>query len=156
MTSSTTPTQVQVQLQARLGEHVLPVDLAFNPRDPYAVTLALSSGASRVEWTFSRDLLVAGRFEPVGQGDVEVWPSLDREGNAVLVIELHTQGRSAFLQTSARGVHQFVEAMLASVPVGDESDHVDMDLLLSELLDDAHDDLFDEAYDEVSEQSTQE
>lgn len=145
MTSSTTPAQVQVQLQARLGDHVLPVDLEFNPRDPYAVTLRLSSGPTRVEWTFSRDLLIAGRFEPVGQGDVEIWPSLDHRGTAVLVIELPTQHRSAFLQTSARGVHRFVEAMLASVPAGDESDHLDIDLLLEDLLDDACDDLTERA-----------
>ena len=53
-------------------------DLVFDPADPYAVTMVFRTGVQEVLWTFGRELLVEGLYEPTGDGDVHVWPCLSR------------------------------------------------------------------------------
>ena len=63
-------------------------DLVFDPADPYAVTMVFRTGVQEVLWTFGRELLVEGLYEPTGDGDVHVWPCLSSDGSAVVIIEL--------------------------------------------------------------------
>ena len=39
-------------------------ELQYDPRDPYAVTTLFMTGANQVRWTFGRDLLCEGLYEP--------------------------------------------------------------------------------------------
>ena len=112
----------------------LEADLVFDPTDPYAVTMAFRSGEQEVLWTFGRELLVQGRYEPTGDGDVHLWPCLSSEGKAVVIIELSSPEGEVLVQTTTRGVDHFVAAMLTSVPDGQESTFVDFDDELSALL----------------------
>ena len=61
-------------------------DLVFDPADPYAVTIVFRTGAQEVRWTFARELLIAGRFTPTGDGDVHVWPCVNSDGRVVVII----------------------------------------------------------------------
>ena len=36
-------------------------------------------------WTFARELLLDGQYEPTGDGDVHVWPCLSPRGDAVVI-----------------------------------------------------------------------
>ena len=108
-------------------------DLVFDPADPYAVTMVFRTGVQEVLWTFGRELLLEGRYEPAGDGDVQVWPCLSSEGAAVVVIELRSPDGEVLVQTSTRAVDHFMAAMLASVPMGSEG--VDFDDELTTLLD---------------------
>ena len=109
-------------------------DLVFDPADPYAVTMVFRTGVQEVRWTFGRELLVDGLYEPTGDGDVHVWPCLSTQGRAVVIIELCSPDGELLVQTSSRNVTSFVDAMLRSVPDGHESAFVDFDDELAQLL----------------------
>ena len=109
-------------------------DLVFDPADPYAATMVFRTGVQEVLWTFGRELLVEGRYEPTGDGDVHVWPCLSSDGAAVVIVELCSPEGEVLVQTSTRGVDAFVSAMLSSVPAGQEGVHLDFDDELAELL----------------------
>ena len=109
-------------------------DLVFDPADPFATSMVFKSNGSSVRWTFARDLLVSGLYEPTGDGDVHVWPCLSAEGSAVVIIELQSTNGGVMVQAPAREVHRFVTEMLASVPQGSELDAIDLDAALQQLL----------------------
>jgi hypothetical protein len=109
-------------------------DLVFDPADPYAVTMVFRTGVQEVFWTFGRELLVDGLFEPTGDGDVHVWPCLSSDGSAVVIIELCSPDGELLVQAGSRNVTTFVQNMLDSVPDGQESSFVDFDDELTEIL----------------------
>ena len=115
---------------------VTPIDaeLHYDPRDPYAVTTVFMTGASQVRWTFGRDLLTEGLYEPSGDGDVHVWPCLDSDGRAVVIIELCSPDGEALVQAKTGDLSSFVERMSAAVQPGRESDHIDMDATINAIL----------------------
>ncbi len=102
-------------------------ELHYDPRDPYAVTTVFMTGSTQVRWTFGRDLLTDGLFEPAGDGDVHVWPCLDSEGHAVVIIELCSPDGEALLQARTGDLSTFVERTTKLVAPGSESAHVDVD-----------------------------
>ena len=51
-----------------------------------------------MRWTFGRELLSDGLYEPSGDGDVHVWPCLDSDGRAVVIIELCSPDGEALVQ----------------------------------------------------------
>jgi hypothetical protein len=112
---------------------VTPIDaqLHYDPRDPYAVTTVFMTGASNVRWTFGRELLCDGLYEPSGDGDVHVWPCLDSEGHAVVIIELCSPDGEALVQARTGDLSGFVERMSAAVEPGHESDHLDVDATIT-------------------------
>jgi Streptomyces sporulation and cell division protein, SsgA len=112
----------------------LEAELHYDARDPYAVTTVFMTGASQVRWTFGRDLLIEGLYEPSGDGDVHVWPCLSSDGSAVVIIELCSPDGELLVQASSRSVTRFVQAMLASVPDGQESSFVNFDDELAQIL----------------------
>jgi hypothetical protein len=102
-------------------------ELHYDPRDPFAVTTVFMTGTSRVRWTFGRDLLTEGLYEPVGDGDVHVWPCLDSNGRAVVIIELCSPDGEALVQARTTDLSTFVERMSKAVEPGGESAHIDVE-----------------------------
>jgi hypothetical protein len=113
----------------------LETELRYDPHDPYAVTATFLTVAGRVEWTFGRDLLIGGLYEPTGDGDVHVWPCLDGDARSVVIIELCSPDGEALVQARAADVTAFVERMTSSVAPGAES--VDIDAAIAAILADA-------------------
>lgn len=114
-------------------EEAAPIDggLSFDPSDPLAVSLRLGRGEQDVLWTFARDLLDSGVYEPTGIGDVHVWPCLDSEGSAVVIIELCSPDGELLLQADSRRVQAFLSEAARVVPPGSEV--VDVDVFLQQL-----------------------
>ena len=106
-------------------------DLTYDPRDPFAVTAVFMTGAGNVRWTFGRDLLVEGVYEPAGDGDVHVWPCLDSDGHAVVIIELCSPDGEALVQARTTDLTTFVERMTTLVAPGTESEHLDIDATIA-------------------------
>ena len=96
--------------------------------------MVFRTGVQEVRWTFGRDLLVEGLYEPTGDGDVHVWPCLSSNGSAVVIVELCSPDGELLVQTGSRSVTRFVTTMLDSVPDGQESAFVDFDDELAEIL----------------------
>jgi hypothetical protein len=116
----------------------LEVEVAFeySACDPFAVSLVFLASSGTIRWTMARELLADGLLEVAGLGDVHVWPSLDHEGRAVLMVELcGPDGSAILLQCLARDVARFLDTSYAVVPRGTESGLVDLDALVGDLLD---------------------
>jgi hypothetical protein len=113
-----------------------PIDaeLQYDPRDPYAVTTVFMTGRSQVRWTFGRDLLAAGLYEPSGDGDVHVWPCLDAEGHAVVIVELCSPDGEALVQAKTGDLSAFVDRMSKAVAPGSESEYLDLDAAIAAIL----------------------
>lgn len=108
----------------------LSAELLYDPQDPYAVNTVFLPGSSRVSWTFGRELLLAGIYEPAGDGDVHVWPCLDADGHAVVIIELCSPDGEALIQARTGELSLFVDRMTHAVPPGTESAHLDVDAVI--------------------------
>ena len=85
-------------------------------------------------WTFARELLAEGLYDPTGDGDVIVWPCLGCEGDAVVVIELRSPSGMAMLQTPSRAVQRFVAEVYDTVAPGRETAQLDLDEVIAHLL----------------------
>lgn len=115
-------------------EAALLADFEYNPTDPYAVSILFKGEPTPVRWTFARDLLIEGFYEPTGDGDVHVWPCLSAAGTAVVVLELCSPSGEVLIQAQSREVSAFLREMVALVPVGEEGDQVDFDDEIAALL----------------------
>lgn len=109
-------------------------ELQYDPADPYAVTTVFKTGQAQVRWTFGRDLLSEGLYEPSGDGDVHVWPCLDAEGHAVVIIELCSPDGEALVQARTGDLSAFVDRMIHAVRPGDESGLIDVDATITAIL----------------------
>jgi hypothetical protein len=112
----------------------LAASFEFDPSDPFAVSVLFKAEPVPVRWTFARDLLIEGFYEPTGDGDVHVWPCLSAEGNAVVILELNSPSGEVLVQVSSRAVSTFVRQMLTAVPQGAEAELLDFDTELTQLL----------------------
>jgi hypothetical protein len=130
-TVTVTSTLTLELLDANGASTPLETQFSYDPRDPYAVTAAFLTVAGRVEWTFGRDLLIDGLYEPTGDGDVHVWPCLDGDARSVVIVELCSPDGEALVQARACDVTAFVERMTSAVALGAE--HVDVDAAIAQI-----------------------
>ena len=136
---STRPDSVTASLELRLvvpGNASLPVmaELAYDQGDPYAIRVAFhTGGADVVEWTFARSLLTDGVTHPVGEGDVQVWPS-HAGGKPIVCLSLSSPSGRALFEAPLAQLVEFLTKSYAVVPTGNESDHVDVEAELALLL----------------------
>jgi hypothetical protein len=136
------PTSVSTELQLRLvvpGTASLPVlaGLRYDVADPYAVQVAFHTGNGNegeiVEWTFARQLLTDGVSSPIGEGDVQVWPS-NSAGLPVVCLSLSSPSGKALFEVPLPELVEFLGQTYAAVPTGSEGEYVDVEAELALLL----------------------
>lgn len=110
----------------------LDAELAYAAHDPFAVQMTFRTRAGDVPWVFHRELLLAGISDPAGEGDVHIWPSLDTQGRAVVIIELHSNSGSFVAQARTTEIYDFLTRSLSMVPLGTEE--IDVDAMVDFLL----------------------
>jgi hypothetical protein len=130
--TTTSTVAVQVATVAAEEDRALMAELVYDPDDACAVTMVLQTASGPVGWTFARELLVDGQYEPAGDGDVHVWPCLSPSGEAVVIVELCSPVGGTLLQLPTRAVHDFVYATLDAVPAGAEL--LDVDAWIEQIL----------------------
>jgi hypothetical protein len=109
-------------------------ELSYDHGDPYAIRVAFhTGGADVVEWTFARALLTDGVTHPVGEGDVQVWPS-HSGGRPVVCLSLSSPSGRALFEAPLAELVEFLTKSYAVVPTGSESDYVDVEAELALLL----------------------
>jgi hypothetical protein len=111
----------------------LDAEFEYDPADPFAVSILFADEPTPVRWTFARELLIEGFYEPTGDGDVHVWPCLNTEGNAVVILELSSPSGEVLVQVSSRSLAAFIHKMVATVPQGAETTLVDLDGEIAQL-----------------------
>jgi hypothetical protein len=140
MNSSST---VSAELGLRLvvpQQTVVPLvaSLYYSKEDPYAIRIAFHVGLDEpVEWIFARELLSRGIEGREGLGDVVVWPSdtsADGAADSVLNIELSSPFGQAHFEAPIKEISDFLKRTHAIVPAGDETDFVDVDAEINDLL----------------------
>ncbi|MBT2389674.1 SsgA family sporulation/cell division regulator [Streptomyces sp. ISL-1] len=125
--------ELQLVLSRECGIAV-PTRLTYRTDDPYAVHIAFHIGCDNpVKWAFARELLVEGVFRPSGDADVRIWPT-KVEGRSVVMMALSSPDGEALLEASAAVMSGWLERTLRVVPPGSESEQVDIDDGLAELL----------------------
>ncbi len=140
MNSSST---VSAELGLRLvvpQQTIVPLvaSLYYSKEDPYAIRIAFHVGLDEpVEWIFARELLPSGSGGGGGLGDVVVWPATsaaDGKPGNVLNIELSSPFGQAHFEAPIKEISDFLKRTYAIVPAGDETDFVDVDSELNELI----------------------
>ena len=111
----------------------LDAEFEYDPADPFAVSVLFADEPTPVRWTFARELLIEGFYEPTGDGDVHVWPCLNTEGAAVVILELSSPSGEVLVQVSSRSRASFIHQMVAMVPQGSEAEVVDLDAEIAQL-----------------------
>jgi hypothetical protein len=101
----------------------------YSSSDPWAVTVAFHTGDGShgdVEWMFARQLLTDGITRPVGDGDVQVWPSRT-SADRIVNIAMSSPSGAALFEIDRDAVILFLQQTYLAVPTGCESDVVDLD-----------------------------
>jgi len=133
---------VQTLQDSVLGELTLvqgktlrvPVQLNYDSSDPYAVTIGFHvEDRPVVSWTFARDLLSEGLTEPIGDGDVHVWPGRDH-GGLTSIIELSSGQGNALIEFHTAAATAFMARTHAIVAPGEESAHLDVEATITAIL----------------------
>jgi hypothetical protein len=124
----------------------LMASLHYTRDDPYAVKMAFHVGTGEpVEWTLARELLAAALHSREGIGDVQVWPSAassDPEaggegaasGHGIVNIAMTSPFGHAQFEAPASAIATFLSRTYQIVPDGQETDYIDFDAEISELL----------------------
>jgi hypothetical protein len=106
----------------------------YDPADPYAVWVVFPSAGGDIRWAVCRSLISRGLTDPVGEGDVQLWPGTDERGHGVVMIEFRSPTGHLLAEASTRELYRFLTRTLALVPVGTEADHLDLDVLIADLI----------------------
>lgn len=112
----------------------LDAELQYDARDPFAVTATFATAAGAVSWTFARELLAAGLAQPVGDGDIHIWPSIDIDGHPVTLMELQSPDGNALIQFEDAALVAFFDRTVALVPLGTESMELMIDNAIAAIL----------------------
>jgi hypothetical protein len=116
----------------------LVASLYYSKEDPYAIRIAFHVGLDEpVEWIFARELLSSGIEGREGLGDVVVWPAAsaaDGKPGNVLNIELSSPFGQAHFEAPIKEVSDFLKRTYTIVPAGDETDFVNVESELAELI----------------------
>ncbi|MFE9629065.1 SsgA family sporulation/cell division regulator [Streptomyces sp. NPDC006527] len=109
--------------------------LHYTADDPYALRAAFHAEGhdTTVEWVFGREVLAEGLTRHAGHGDVRVWPVMGR-GREVLRIGLSSNAGSALLEASLQDMKSFLRQTQSLVPLGAESEQLDIDTELAHFL----------------------
>ncbi|MEP6816780.1 MAG: SsgA family sporulation/cell division regulator [Marmoricola sp.] len=116
----------------------LDAELVYDQRDPFAMSMVFKT-LPPVTWTFSRELLTSGMYEPAGEGDVHIWPCLSGNGQAVVIFEFSSPDGEVLVQAGLRECTRFAHRMEDSVPLGHELQYLNLDATISLLLGNAPD-----------------
>jgi hypothetical protein len=137
MMNSSATVSAELGLSLVVPEHgavPLVASLCYNADDPYAIRMAFHVGTDEpVEWIFARDLLAVGLEGPAGEGDVHVWPTEDH-GRELVNIALSSPFGEAHFEAPRSSTANFLTRTYEAVAPGHESEFVDVDAELDELL----------------------
>ena len=135
MNSSTASAEVGLRLVVPDRTTVpLLATLEYAADDPYAIRVAFHVGDDDpVEWIFARELLTVGVVRRAGDGDVQVWPG-DDTGEGGLNLSLSSPFGTAHFEAPLAPLNDFLNRTYEIVAAGRESDFIDIEAELDDLL----------------------
>ncbi len=115
-------------------EVTVPTTLGYRSNDPYALSMVFHSAAGDVEWIVSRTALLQGLATSCGEGDFKVHPHVEPDGRAVVILDFSSPDGHLVAHAESAEIQSFLARTFVAVPVGTESDHIDLDALVADLL----------------------
>ncbi|WP_328299229.1 SsgA family sporulation/cell division regulator [Streptomyces sp. NBC_00435] len=113
---------------------LVPSFLWYDVGEPYAIHMDIFTGHGEpITWLFARDLLRTGLREPAGQGDVTIRTNR-RERPGHVLITLTGERSSALMRARPSEIEYFLRQTDDLVPPGTEHQHLDLDILVGQLL----------------------
>ncbi len=112
----------------------LEVEFRYDAQDPFAVALSIPVGDEVVRWELARSVLARGVTDPAGDGDICLWPHVTDEGRAVVVMNLCSERGELVGEVRTNQLYRFLTRTLAVVPMGTESEWLDVDAVVEQLL----------------------
>ena len=110
-------------------------EFRYDAHDPFAVSITFHLGDdTAVRWELARTLLVRAITDPAGAGDVCLWPNLDAEYRAVVLLSLGAPQGELVVEIRTNQLYRFLTRTLAMVPFGTESEWLDVDAVVAQLL----------------------
>lgn len=134
--SSASTVSADLQMQVVLDDDnriSLPVVMAYEAQDPYAMSATFHTGDGEITWVFARDLLRDGLANSVGEGDILIRPAHPSRGPLVL-FTLSSPSGAAKLEGNRHELRRFVKNMYNIVPEGCEWQYLQVDQVIGELL----------------------
>lgn len=118
----------------RHGRHPVRAEFRFDPAAPLIVsaTFTPARGAG-VTWRIGRELLYQGLYEESGEGDIQIWPVQEADAD-VAWLRLESKASSAILELPVPAMAAWLEATYALVSAEDETDTLDWDGFMADLL----------------------
>ena len=107
-------------LDARGRTVDLPATFGYDPADPWAVCITFRGPKDDVSWLVARELLIRGLTDPAGEGDIQLWPSIDDGGRAAVVMELRSPDGHLVTELRTHELYRFLTRTQAMVPAGTE------------------------------------
>lgn len=126
----------ELQMQVVLDDEnrvSLPATLAYDARDPFAVSATFRTGDGDITWVFARDLLRDGLVDCVGEGDIVIRPAHPSRGSLVL-LTLSSPSGSARLEGDRTQLRSFIDDVFDALPAGEEWQYIQVDRVIDELL----------------------
>jgi hypothetical protein len=112
-------------LDARGRTVDLPATFGYDPADPWAVCITFRGPKDQVSWLVARELLIRGLTDPAGEGDIQLWPSIDDGGRAAVVMELRSPDGHLVTELRTHELYRFLTRTQAMVPSGTETMDLD-------------------------------
>lgn len=115
--------------------HHVPATFSYDKKDPLAITTAFGvDSGETVSWTWARDLLREGISEPTGEADVIVYPGELDNAVGYVAIHLTSPVSESTFYVPEKQVTDFVDKTTMIVPVGQETEHLDIDATIAQIL----------------------
>jgi hypothetical protein len=130
--SITVPVTFGALHDSRRMTTVAPGSLQYSASDPYAVVVRFHINAKDpLEWYLARESLTRGLKVTVALGDVQITPA----SNGInLYINFTSPGNNTTLRLPISVAATFLDRTYEMVPEGEESERLDLDDLVAQLL----------------------
>lgn len=126
--------QLSVRCLAPGPSRELEAEFRYDAADPYAVAMTFLLGDTLLRVELDRSVLAQGVTDPAGEGDICLWPHVTDEGRAVVVLSLCSATGELVGEVRTNQLYRFLTRTLALVPLGTESDQLDVDAVVEQLL----------------------
>ena len=126
--------QLSVRCLAPGPPREIEAEFRYDADDPFAVALSFDLGDDVLRWDLARSVLARGMTDPSGEGDVCLWPNVTEEGRAVVVLSLFSTYGELVGEVRTNQLYRFITRTLALVPLGTESEWLDVDGVVAQLL----------------------
>ncbi len=108
---------------------------SYDKSDPFAVSTTFGNETDApATWTWARELLYKGVDEPTGEADVIVYPGKLDDVHGHTAIHFSGPEGEVTLYARTAPVAEFIARTLSLVPVERESENLDIDTVLAQIL----------------------